>query len=239
MNKRKAMQMTEAKRRNFTNRRTVTDEVVDYIGNKIRSDVYQTGDKLPNEDELAKEIGVGRSSVREGMKVLKVYGVVEIRQGGGTYVSDRAGEHMFDFLWLMSGSTYENFVDFRRTIEIGNIAVVCGKLNKTDINEMQRLIDLIDYKNSLDIIVQADRDFHRKLSGFVNNPVQMQIEKMMYQIRMDTLYKTLCFEEDVIKTNREHQRILDAIKNSDLDECINAIMNHLDSANINIKERSK
>ena len=104
---------------------------------------------------------------------------------------------------------------------------------------MQRLIDLIDYKNPLDIIVQADRDFHRKLSGFVNNPVQMQIEKMMYQIRMDTLYKTLCFEEDVIKTNREHQRILDAIKNSDLNECINAIMNHLDSANINIKERSK
>ena len=80
--------MTEAKRRKFTNRRTVTDEVVDYIGNKIRSGIYQTGDKLPNEDELAKEIGVGRSSVREGMKVLKVYGVVEIRQGGEMCIRD-------------------------------------------------------------------------------------------------------------------------------------------------------
>lgn len=229
--------MTGSMKQRTVKRRTVTDEVVEYIGNKIRSGEYTAGDKLPNEEELAKTIGVGRSSVREGMKVLKVYGVVEIRQGGGTYVIDRAGEHMFDFLWLMSGSTYENFIDFRRTIEIGNIAAGYGRFTDADITEMQSLIDLIDYDNRLDTIVQADRDFHRKLSGFINNPVQKQIEQMMYQVRMDTLYKTLCYREDVERTNREHQRILDAIKASDLNECIEAITAHLDSANSNIKTK--
>lgn len=223
---------------NTVKRRTVTDEVVEYIGNKIRSGEYVSGDKLPNEDEIAKELGVGRSSVREGMKVLKVYGVVEIRQGGGTYVIDRAGEHMFDFLWLVSGSTYENFIDFRRALEIGNAALICGKVKESDIEEMQRYINLMDYGNSLDVIVQADRDFHRKLTEFINNPIQKRIEQMMYQVRTETLYKTLCYREDVEKTKKEHQYILDSIKTSDLRSCIEAITEHLDSANINIKNKT-
>ena len=216
-------------------RRTMTDVVVDHISTQIRDGVYKIGDKLPNEDELALEIGVGRSSVREGMKVLKVYGVVEIRQGGGTFVTDNVAEHMFDFLWFMSGSTYLNFLEFRRVIEVGAIVEIYDKLQEKDFEELQKLVDCMVYGHSLDDLVQADHDFHHKLNCFNNNPLNEQIEKMLYQVRIDSLYKVLCRAEDVEITRAAHQRILDALRARDLAECIDAVLSHLDYTITNIK----
>lgn len=218
-------------------RRTTTDEVVDFVSNKIRSGEYKIGDKLPNEDELSKAVGVGRSSVREGMKVLKVYGVVEIRQGGGTFVTDNVAENMFNFLWFISGSTEENFTDFIRTLEIG--AVICNldKYTEEDYAKLQLLIDKMDPANDLEVLVDADREFHHRLTCLGANPLEEQIDRLLYQIRIDTLYKTLCHDEDAEITHDAHQRILDAIKSKDIDACIKAILAHLDTANINISER--
>ena len=215
-------------------RRTTTDEVVDYISDRIRKGEYKIGDKLPNEDELSKAIGVGRSSIREGMKVLKVYGVVEIRQGGGTFVTDNVAENMFNFLWFISGSTNENFLDFRRTLEVGSVICNISKYTENDYDELQFLIDKMNPNNDLDELVIADRDFHHKLTCLGNNPLEEQIDRLLYQIRTDTLYKSLCHEEDAEITHDAHQRILDAIKSKNIDECINAILDHLDTSSINI-----
>ena len=229
--------MTQYELTKGAKRKTTTDEVVDYIRVRIRDGRYKTGDKLPSEDELAKEIGVGRSSIREGMKILKVYGVVEIRQGGGTFVSDKTGEHMFDFLWYMSGSTHENFIDFRKAVEVGGVTLIYQRLTEADYQKLQELIDLLDPRNDLDVIIQADREFHRIISNYDDNPLQRQIENMMYQIRIDTLYKTLCNQEDVESTKKMHQDILDALKEKKLEKILKAVTDHIETARENIISR--
>ena len=65
-----------------------TSQVVNSIRAMIRKGELKVGDKLPKEADLAREIGVGRSSLREGMKILAAYGVVEPRQGEGTFIVD-------------------------------------------------------------------------------------------------------------------------------------------------------
>ena len=211
-------------------RRTTTDEVVDYISSKIRSGEYKIGDKLPNEEELSRAIGVG-------LKILKVYGIVEIRQGGGTFVTDNVAENMFNFLWFISGSTYENFTDFRRTLEVGAVICSLDKYTEADYAELQTLIDKMDPKNDLEVLVSADRDFHHKLTCLGSNPLEEQIDRLLYQVRIDLLYKTLCHDDDAVVTHDAHQRILDAIKSKDISKCIDAILSHLDSSIVNIKRQ--
>ena len=69
----------------------LTDRVADEIVRSIIGQKLKPGDKLPNEFELAKTLGVGRSTLREAIKTLVSRSVVEIRRGSGTFVSARSG----------------------------------------------------------------------------------------------------------------------------------------------------
>lgn len=69
----------------------LAEQVADYILNYIIDNHLEVGAKIPNEFELAEEIGVGRSTIREAIKILVSKKILEIRRGAGTYVSERQG----------------------------------------------------------------------------------------------------------------------------------------------------
>ena len=79
-----------------------TAQVVNTIKRMLQRGELKVGDRLPKEADLAIEIGVGRSSLREGMKILAAYGVVESRQGDGTFIVDNTAKNFFDFFSLLS-----------------------------------------------------------------------------------------------------------------------------------------
>ena len=57
----------------------------------IQRDGYTAGDKLPTEAELVELLGVGRNTVREALRILMSRNIVTIRQGSGTFISDKNG----------------------------------------------------------------------------------------------------------------------------------------------------
>ena len=65
----------------------ISEDIISFILNEH----LQPGDKLPNEAHLAKELNIGRSSLREAMKLLASRNIVTIRQGSGTYVASSPG----------------------------------------------------------------------------------------------------------------------------------------------------
>lgn len=73
------------------NGKPLAEQVADYIINYIVDRDLEVGAKLPNEFELAEQIGVGRGTIREAVKILVSRNILEIRRGAGTYVSDRQG----------------------------------------------------------------------------------------------------------------------------------------------------
>ena len=68
-------------------RPNIADMVLEQLLDQLTSGRLKLGDKLPAEVELASQVGIGRNSVREAMKVLQVLGVIERRQGDGSYVA--------------------------------------------------------------------------------------------------------------------------------------------------------
>src|SRR5581483_4829284 len=67
-------------------RQALVDQVLSYLQQQIASGTFPVGSKLPTEPELMAQLAVGRSTLREAMRVLAHMGLVDVRPGDGTYV---------------------------------------------------------------------------------------------------------------------------------------------------------
>ena len=81
-----------------TKRESAVDIVVNSIKQLLADKKLLPGDKLPNELEISEGLGVSRGSVREAMKILSAFGLIDIRVGNGTYVSDSPSSELLDSL---------------------------------------------------------------------------------------------------------------------------------------------
>lgn len=210
------------------------DQVISYIRAAIQSGQYVVGDKLPNEAILAETIGVGRSSLREGMRILAAYGLVEIRQGEGTFITDQTAEQFFEIIGYMPNANFHSFIELRRVVETGTMMLIYNKLSPKVLSELQALVDQLDYKNGLEACVQADRAFHKLLLTCTGNPLLIQIERMIYRMRSELLYKIMCYSDIAEAAHVAHQAILDALKAQDKIRCLEATTAHLDEVTGNI-----
>lgn len=220
--------MTDTSRTITIERIGAVGQVIAYIRQAIRLGEYDVGDKLPKEDELAQLIGVGRSSLREGMRILEAYGVVEVRQGDGTFVTNKTAERFLEYLGYIPGTDFRDFIELRKIIEVGSIASVYDKMTEDDLEELQHEIDLLQIENGLDVCVKADRDFHRIILTKGENPLLVQLEAMIYETRSDYLYKIMHFPDVVADARSAHQAILDALRKKDRIACVEQVLAHLD-----------
>ena len=74
-------------------KKSLADMVAEQLKQQIVEGVYTIGDKLPTEPELMKTFKVGRSSIREAVKLLVNMGVVQVRQGSGTFVAEASDDN--------------------------------------------------------------------------------------------------------------------------------------------------
>ncbi len=101
----------------------VSDRVIDWLTDAIRSGHYKAGEQLPPLDQLSRELGVGRSSIREALRHLQAKGFIELHQGRGTFVTNRKvplgsfatsftnsvrerGSRSWDWYWRFSSQRY-------------------------------------------------------------------------------------------------------------------------------------
>ena len=99
--------------------RTIVFQVIEQFKELIRSGELEPGDKVPNEYELAKHFEVGRSSIREVMKIFQYLGVVELRNPKGTFVSDSSNISSETLLWsmLLGKKEFSNLIELRMSME--------------------------------------------------------------------------------------------------------------------------
>lgn len=207
---------------------TATELVVDSIRNAIASGTLKVGDRLPPEEELSHSLGVGRSSLREGMRILSAYGVVEIRQGEGTFVVDRVGEKFLDFMgFLPSEDNLLYALELRRVIEIGNIMAICETITDEQIRMLEDVNDELFKEKDYEENILQDIEFHRLLIKFGGNPLLVRINEMIDKMRR-ALLKTL-FQRKGAASGAAvaHRHIIEALRKRDRDECVLAMKNHL------------
>jgi len=153
--------------------KNVTHDVVDAICRMLRTGRYQLGTRLPGEHELATELRVGRSAVREAVRELITLNVLEIRPGAGTFVRSLRSDLLFrtDSLGhALDEQVRAELLELRRIVEPEASALAAQRASAEDLVQLER--DVVLLRNGVlrgADHVPADLDFHLSLLRATHN----------------------------------------------------------------------
>lgn len=137
---------------------------------------YQEGQKLPSERELTEMLGVGRSSLREALLSLELMGVLETRNGAGTFVAGEQGTVLSKPLaWgvLNRGKSLKELVEARRLIEMAILELVIERISDEEIEALEVPVRQMESAKltKQELFKEADLQFHLLLAQATKNAV--------------------------------------------------------------------
>lgn len=198
----------------------VTTAVIQRIRSALLRGELKPGDKLPSELDLAKSLGVARPSVREALKILESLGVLEIRRGSGTFVSDGSSPKVIDpllfSLLLDRGSAY-HILELRRMFETAYTQLAAENRDESDLQKMDEAIRQLEEAASRGEQTGAlDLAFHRIVLEATKNPLVIKIGLTILELLSHSI-------DDAILVNpqkgiSDHKKIREAIAKRDLQE---------------------
>lgn len=195
----------------------LAEQVQEQLYDYITAHSMKPGDKLPNEFNLAEQFGVGRSTVREAVKLLVSRNVLETRRGSGTYVKDLIPADM-DPLNLRSVqdkvALAMDLVDLRLILEPGIAELAAYNATEEEIRHLQELCDATEYKieNNL-YYIQDDIDFHTYIARCSKNKV---VEQLISIIETAVLmFVNITHRQLMKETVTTHRAITKAIADHD------------------------
>jgi GntR family transcriptional regulator, transcriptional repressor for pyruvate dehydrogenase complex len=184
----KGVYFTEVQKLFKANKReSAVDIVVNNIKHLLMERKLKPGDRLPSESEISEGMGVSRGSVREAMKILSAFGLVDVKVGNGTYVCEKPGSTLMDSLLLsffVTNPDPEKLYELRQVIEIDVLEMI---LRHYDENTAERkalrenlnlLGKLIDKNLSLEQLKTIDLEFHHLMGSCTKN-VLMELNKFV------------------------------------------------------------
>ena len=155
--------------------KTLAEQVADGIMNLIQETPYKAGDKLPTEKELCESTGAGRNTVREALKILASRNVLEIRQGAGTFVSEKQGIPDDPLGFSMVNDRVKltkDLLQVRIMLEpqIAALAAQCAK--EHEIKELEEILEEMEAAmKKREDYSELDTKFHTKIAQCTHNIV--------------------------------------------------------------------
>ncbi len=202
-------------------RESVSSSILNMIIDYILDGHLKPGDRLPTEVEFVEKLGVGRNSVREAIKVLSVLGIVNIKRGFGTFISETMSSSVLEPLLLslaFEQGTPKGLIELRLLLEIGAAELVIDKASDEEIEELDRanqaLIEAAgEKKDDLHALRDIDLNIHFTFFSLTKNPFVEKIARTIYRLFYASIEKTVEIDPDLAYKN--HKLIIDAIKKRD------------------------
>ena len=154
-------------------RKSLSKQVMESIEKIILDQKLQPGDALPTEQQISEELGVSKSSVREAIKMLEALGVVEIRRGLCTVISENPEQGYLNVflshLYLLSGSA-EELREFRKIIEEAYTTQAIATATEADITAIREALEQFRARcRDGTLTVDDDLRFHNQILQATHN----------------------------------------------------------------------
>lgn len=178
----------------------------------------QPGDKLPNEVELSQELGVSRATLREAIRSLCAQGVLEVRRGKGTFVSEQAGAtdpFGFDRLDRVKGQLRDLF-ELRGIVEPQAARLACRRATETELEEiLARGAEVEDCIRAGRDRTAADREFHTAIVRATHNEYMLRLLPLIHQAVATAVEAGEQQERLAADTLRDHALLLEFFRRRD------------------------
>jgi GntR family transcriptional repressor for pyruvate dehydrogenase complex len=213
---------------------TVGAQVVDHVRRLIEAGRLGPGDRLPPERELAQKIGVSRPSLRSGLRSLQAMGVVQARQGAGTFIADgppRLGEAPLRFLAALHGFTRDKMFEARRVLEVGTAGLAAERASGDQMASMaEEVASMFATLDEPVEFLRHDVQFHRAVAAASQNPVLATLIDTVSELVYETRRLTVERATDLKESAEMHRRIYQAIKAKSAERARAQMGEHLDMA---------
>jgi len=208
----------------------VHEEVAKQIERLILSKL-NPGDKLPAERELAEQLGVSRSSIRDAMRRLQVIGLVEARQGAGNIVREISPDALVSPLANVIAHKRQlvgELLDFRLMLEPPLAARAAGHATPEQVAQMEEILRRQDKRvRAGELAVEEDSEFHYSIALASGNSVVLKVMDVVMDLLRETRSRSLQSEGRPQKSLAGHKRILAAIKRRDAEAAEAAMRQHI------------
>ncbi len=201
---------------------------------------YNYGEKLPNENELSQELGVSRSTLREAIKTLISNGVLVVKRGKGTYVSEQFDQyaHELDVNDFMKKQiTLRDLYETRLIIEPEAAALACKRATDEEIEEILRLGEICQQELKKDpggkARIDSESAFHVAILKASHNEFLGQFLPILTKTIQKTIELNYNLETIAEEAYEDHIMIMKFLKNRDSIGMKSALTIHLHHAVIN------
>lgn len=202
-----------------------TDDVVDGVKQMILAGELKPGDQLPVEKDLAARLGVSRGSLREGVRALSILGVLDTRQGAGTYVTSLDPSLLLAPMGfvvdLHDDGSSRPFHEVRRVLETEAAGLAASRMADEEHRAARAALDdaaLVLSSSAVDHdrLMESDITFHRVIAQASGNAVLAAlIESLASRTVRGRLWRGLTEEGADQRTHREHGAVLRALRAGD------------------------
>lgn len=212
-----------------------------YFADEILEGRLKRGDQIESDRELAKKLNVGRSAVREALKVLDVLGMIDIRLGQGTYITSRETNFFsvpLSWSLFLDGAQVKSILQVRGALELRavQLAAQCEDKNKldklTDIyyrmqKTFQESKDSDNLQHALQETLDADIEFHTCIAECSGNPIILSMLTTIRNFLKRVSGTGMVDAEQLQAVVEEHQKLYGAIISGNVDAATETMMKHL------------
>lgn len=210
-------------------RAPLVDQAIAALRDRVVEGVWQVGVRLPSEPVLAAELGVGRSTLREAVRALSHAGVLEVRQGSGTFV--RAAPAAAELAVRLQRAQALEVYEVRRALEVEAAATAAKRRTKADLERIDAALERREAARAAGLraaMLAADLEFHRAVVEAAHNPLLSEL----YAAALSSISRAI---EDVVgdralteDTSGLHQELAAAVRRRDSAAAVAAVRAHLD-----------
>jgi len=211
--------------------RKLTDEIIEQLKNKIFSGVFKVGDRLPPEPQLMEEFSVGRSTLREAIKVLVHAGILEVKQGRGTRIIslDWANETSFD--QQLKQADTNDIYEARAMLDQEIVKLAVKRRTQEDLLHIKSWLDKRYHalqNGNYATYVEADIEFHLAIAKASHNKVLLDLYQSFTPVLTKILSNFLLHQKNYRDNSVIHQQLFDAILNQEEEKALQCVQKNLE-----------
>ena len=212
-------------------RTRIPEEIVSQVLQLVRDGAIKPGDRLPPERELAQQMNVSRASVREAMRLMDIQGLVIIRPGAGTFITEDTVEVIVQaFSTLLSGPTggASDIFEMRLILEPQVVSLAAERASDADIRRMENIL----LQQETDISnggtgVEFDSEFHFAIAQATKNSALIAVTQAISDLLSQSRDPSIQSPERSRQSLQSHQLILEAVRSRQSRSAEEAMHQHI------------